>query len=89
MRYASCAGTYFYLATVPIWPQLLATTSSAGGRTMAKHFAAFALGCVAIGMVLLNHGHCDANVGAPGGAGVGVPAGGNPNPNPHAGHGGH
>jgi zinc transporter ZupT len=56
---AFSGGTYLYLATIPIWPRVLQETQNKGAsNTIAKHAFVFVLGCVAIGLVLLNHTHC-------------------------------
>ena len=78
---AFSGGTYFYLATIPVWPKLLAETTDAS--SILKHCLTFLLGVIAIGLVLLEHTHCDGGgmVGTVAEGGVSAPA------EPHAGHG--
>jgi len=52
-------GTYLYLASVICMPKLQALNLSAGQNLMG--LLAFVLGCVLIGLVLLDHQHCSAH----------------------------
>lgn len=54
---AAGGGTYIYLAAVVCMPKL----SQLGLRDNLIGLAAFALGCVLIGLVLLDHQHCSAH----------------------------
>jgi hypothetical protein len=57
------AGTYIYIATVPIFSQVANLTAS---REMLWHLALFICGALCIGLVLIKYEDCDPNEGVGG-----------------------
>ena len=58
MLLAYGAGNYLYVSTIHLFNSHLDTLSLS---VQLKQLLAFAIGCIAIGLILLDHQHCDAS----------------------------
>jgi len=59
---AISAGVYLYIATAECIPRIQASVKTS--TDTLRFFMCFVMGAVPIGLVLLNHGHCEAGESA-------------------------